>query len=75
MSEFIYRIQEAMKKSYSHINLFLQEFSGYLEMVKRQETTDYSNLTTKKFESVNDMFLNLVKLNELIGSSLKENLE
>ena len=49
MSEFIYRIQDAMKKSYSHINLFLKEFSGYLEMVKRQESTDYSNLTTKKF--------------------------
>ena len=33
--------------------------------------TEYSDLASKKYESVNEMFLNLVKINEIITQALE----
>lgn len=55
--------------------MYIREFNSYLEIFKRQESTDYSDLVNNKFENVNEMFMYLVRLNQYIMESLEKNLE
>lgn len=64
-----------MKMSYEHIYSYIKEFDSYLEAFKRQSETDYQDLGEKKYQSVNEMFLMLVRLNSWILDSLKDNIE
>ena len=45
-----------------------------MDAFARQKNTNYEDLGANKFESVNDMYVNLVKLNDWIYDKLTENL-
>lgn len=49
MTTLIPRIQESMKESYEFINKYIEEFSSYLQIYKRQEETNYEDLGKNKF--------------------------
>ena len=63
-----------MKNTYSQVYKFREEYKSYLDVYARIKMTDYSDLQTKKYDSVNDMYVNLVKLNEWLCSKMSQNL-
>ena len=45
-----------------------------MDAYARQKLTNYDDLEVNKYETVNDMYINLVKLNDWLDVKLTENL-
>lgn len=74
MTELVPRIKLAMKESYEQVYKFRNEYRSYLDAYARQKLTDFDDLARTKFENTNDMYLNIVKLNDWVYTKLTENL-
>lgn len=74
MTELVPRIKLAMKESYEQVYKFRNEYQSYLDAFARQKATNYEDLSANKYESTNDMYLNIVKLNDWLYTKLTENL-
>ena len=73
-NQLVDRIKFAMRNTYSQVYKFREEYKSYLDVYARIKMTDYSDLQTKKYDSINDMYVNLVKLNEWLCSKMSQNL-
>jgi uncharacterized protein YecA (UPF0149 family) len=74
ITELVPRIKLAMKESYEQVYRFRNEYRSYLDAYARQKNTNYEDLGVGKFESINDMYLMLVRLNDWIASKMADNL-
>lgn len=74
MTELVPRIRLAMKESYEQVYKFRDEYKTYLDAYARQKQTDFEDLEKGKFETTNDMYVNLVKLNDWLYQRFTENL-
>lgn len=63
-----------MKESYQQVYKFRNEYKTYLDAYARLKNTDFEDLSNLKFESPNDMYVNMVKLNDWLQEKLTENL-
>ena len=59
-----------MKETYSQVYNFRNQYKSYLDAFARIKLTDFEDLETKKYENVNDMYMNLVKLNEWLCNKM-----
>ncbi len=74
MTELVPRIKLSMKESYQQVYKFRNEYKTYLDAYARLKNTDFEDLSNLKFESPNDMYVNMVKLNDWLHDKLTENL-
>lgn len=73
-TELVPRIKLSMKESYQQVYKFRNEYKSYLDAYARLKNTDFEDLSNLKFESPNDMYVNMVKLNDWLQEKLNENL-
>ncbi len=63
-----------MKESYQQVYKFRNEYKTYLDAYARLKNTDFEDLSNLKYESPNDMYVNMVKLNDWLQEKLNVNL-
>ena len=73
-NELVPRTKLAMRESFDEVYKFRQEYKTYLDAFARMKATNFQDLEANKFEDVNAMYMNLVKLNDWLCTKMSENL-
>jgi len=63
-----------MRESYAQVYKFRNEYRSYLDVFARQTRTNFKDLETNKYEVVNDMYIQLAKINDWLYGKMTDNL-